>query len=421
MKSPRARIVLWIAASLAVFVGIGEIVARATLDGAFYARQVEARVSSVSDLRFDEVTTSLIARSVRAEGVRALVGGDSLHVERARVAGIDVAALLRGEWRPRRVHVDAIAWRRGPDRLDLEQGTADFGNGSLRLRGIRYAPALPDAEYFRPGRSQTIEITAATLDIDGADVDAYYRGDAITIPALSVVGFSADVRNDKNFSGERTTKTMPNALVAKLRPPVHVENLNVQGRASYSERPVDVPVFGTVTFEDITLAGGPVRSDDPSHFTQLDVVSRVNGEVALSTSFRWKVANPELDLDVRGNAESIDPTTFNSMFVPVSGILITGGTFEKLGFEYVLGESLGRGWFDAVYDSLAIGAVEPHDSTDTRAIVNWFLERRVQSSHVAGRDSPRSGEILYEREPWNSFFAYVWFSLRSGIQSMVLS
>jgi hypothetical protein len=108
------------------------------------------------------------------------------------------------------------------------------------------------------------------------------------------------------------------------------------------------------------------------------------------------------------------------MFVPVSGILISSGTFERLSFEYVLSDRSGRGWVDAVYDSLVVRAVEPSDSTDTRTVTDWFLGRRIRTSHVPGRDPPRSGEIAYDRQEWNSFFAFVWFSLRSGIQAMVL-
>jgi hypothetical protein len=168
------------------------------------------------------------------------------------------------------------------------------------------------------------------------------------------------------------------------------------------------------------LKGGPVHSDDPGLFTTFDVESRVNGEIPLSTTFRWRAAAPTLDLDVRGEASIEDPSTFNEMFVPVSGFFIASGAFETLSFEYVLSDRSGRGWVDAVYDSLVVRAVEPSDSTDTRTVTDWFLGRKIRTSHVPGRDPPRSGEIAYDRQEWNSFFAFVWFSLRSGIQAMVL-
>jgi hypothetical protein len=99
----------------------------------------------------------------------------------------------------------------------------------------------------------------------------------------------------------------------------------------------------------------------------------------------------------------------------VTDILVLGAPGK-----YVLSDRSGRGWVDAVYDSLVVRAVEPSDSTDTRTVTDWFLGRRIRTSHVPGRDPPRSGEIAYDRQEWNSFFAFVWFSLRSGIQAMVL-
>lgn len=419
--------------------------------------------------------------TVTGIGGSALLGGTGLHLGRVRVTGatVDVARLAGGSYLAgvangvdlelrelsltgdRRAdlasllaslsRLDVPSYRaRSPDGGSLFRVRgleADVPSGTARLDAMRMLttdPAVPPA--FRTGGDDTARDTTAValsgIAARGFAVSEtgagrpYLRARSVEIESFRVTAADGVV---PDTSPERGRPLTP---VQRLRrfagPPGRIDTLRFAGgRVRYTERRVGYPGAGTIVFDRIEgsvrpFPFGPApgstgtgnrgeRSDDASAPVRLGVRGRVAGSAPLWLTMSFPDRRRGLHFDAVGKVGALDLRELSTIFRPTEGIDIEGGRLDSLRFRMRASGGRARGEVAPVYRGLAISLEDPRaggtglDEHFRSFVLGLKLNAR---NDPAEGDAFRTGSLEYESSPGQTFPAFFWQALLTGLRDV---
>jgi len=127
-------------------------------------------------------------------------------------------------------------------------------------------------------------------------------------------------------------------------------------------------------------------------------------------------------VNVKGSMKSFDIMELNSIFMDLEGIEIRAGIAHALSFDFEMRELDSIGEMHIFYDDLRIAQINKDDhSRNLGKRITDILINELVLLETSRKDDMESkkGEISATREPEQSFFTYLWISLRSGIFDVV--
>lgn len=335
-------------------------------------------------------------RHVTADGLYVLEldsASLSTHDSTARVAAL--------HWRPT-VEPAAFAGR-----LESRRTYVDFAAGGVRLRHVDFGSLVSRHAWM-----------AGYL---GADSARLFVWDDRSLPA----------RPDSEPGAT------PREWVEGLGVPVALDTGVVEAATvDYAETPAGAEARGDVSFDSVdvrllNLSNGPARAlrqarADVAGGGSARAVLRMRAELLgrgrLQAEMTADLSEDSLAASLTGGLGSMPATALDSATVPLAGIGVTGGVIDTVGFDLRLDgrRASGRVW--ALYRDLSLRKAEPGEGPPGLfdRIGTAVLDRRVWHANPepAGRE-PRVGRVDRTREAGETFFAYVWKSLRSGLLDVV--
>lgn len=142
----------------------------------------------------------------------------------------------------------------------------------------------------------------------------------------------------------------------------------------------------------------------------------------LHTAFQVPIRSRDFDLNFRGNIGRMDATVMNQMFLPVDGIRIESGAVDSIWFDVDVRDGSASGALVALYSELEVEKVD-RDS-EGGGLIAWlqslFVDATLESRNPPEEEAPpRAGTVQHTRQPPDSFFKFLWESVRSGLLSVV--
>lgn len=337
----------------------------------------------------------------RSSGEESPGGGWVITAPRATMTGVGLGSLLRGSLTARKLRIEAPT-------LVRRAGGGDTGD--------------------------TTRVAAVRLEVEGVSVQT--RGDLQVLRARTVTLDSLDVRVAALLEPDPgTARALPSTPARLLRaleqPSVRVGSLAIRhGRIRYIERRPGQPGSGSILFDRIEgrvqpILAGPALPDrrrgrpGGRDTVELWAGGRAAGSAPIWIAITFPGGDDDLAFEASGGAGRLDLRALNSMFRPVDGLRIEDGRLDSLRFRFRARNGRAEGRVTPVYDDLDLVLEDPR--TGGRGLDERFkgflLGLRLNADNRPDEgDGFRIGRIEREAAPGDTFFAFFWNALLSGLR-----
>lgn len=336
----------------------------------------------------------------------------------------------------RSLHIQAERFRR-LDRdslqlLELGPLTLWFPEAEVAVDSLSYLPTVDDATFRKrkPYRKSRYALRLGPVRSTAVDLRGLLHGAAVRMGTVDVGGFDMDILLDKRMpAAPPSPRPMPNDLMRRIRRPVRIDSLRLQpGRLVYAEVAPDGVRPGRVRFEELSGVVSNVSNDSaintPARPATLDGTTRINDQGPLGATIRLPLTARTFDPSFEGRIENMHVPALTPTLLPLEGTVIESGEVRRLRFEGRARDGVASGTLTAVYDNFSIRMVDKRDGGQS---VGKWIKTFITSTFVLHGSNlpddhgqlPRAGTIEWTREPSQTFWSFLWASVRSGIFSQI--
>ncbi|HKK27230.1 MAG TPA: hypothetical protein VKB18_04045 [Gemmatimonadota bacterium] len=311
----------------------------------------------------------------------------------------------------------------GRRELALDDVTVSTQDSAARVAAVRWGPpGDPDAQ------AEGITLSARGVTAGRVDFPRLVSDHGIVIGRVTVdtLDVRAAVRRTAS-PPEGAAPGMPGDWLERVDVPLALDTVRVvHGSAGYSETPAGASRAGSVLFRDasgrllgLSNAEGAGSAPGP---VDVEVSARLEGSAPLRARLTGRLVGDSADLHVSGGVGSMPAPELSPALVPLAGIRVTAGTVDTVSFDFRMEGRRATGRLEVLYGGLDLEKAGEGEGPPglLRKIGSSILQRRVWKANPSepGRD-PRVGRIDHRRAEDESFWAYLWKSIRSGLMDVV--
>ncbi len=326
--------------------------------------------------------------------------------------------------------------------LDVDSLRLATGDSTLRVVRARWGPTVSQAEYARrlSRRRDYLDLSADSLaarHVDFASLVSSEHG--IQAGLVRAAKVRVLVWDDKSLPAGPDTAhhRLPDGWLRSVGPPLALDTVVMEsGSITYQETPEGGDSFGSVSFGQVhgtvlhllngragalRRAAGADSAASPGP-TVLDASARLLGKSPMRVTVSGDLTGHSLSLHLRGGLGAMSAAALDSATVPLAGIHITSGRIDTVAFDYRMGDSAATGTVRLLYDSLGVQRVRPGETSPglLQRIATSVMDRRIRHSNPEEPGGePRVGRVGHLRGPHETFWAYLWRALRSGILDVI--
>lgn len=321
--------------------------------------------------------------------------------------------------------------------LEVDSLALSTGDSTARLASLRWHPTVEQAAFAErvEHRRDYIDLSLSGLGLRHVDFGRLVSRHAFMAGHLGIDSARLAVWDDKNLSAGADTSSAGSPLewVEGLGVPLALDTGRVAAATLvYAETPPGGKVRGSVRFDRgearllnlsngsarALLRAGPGDAAAASGRAVLDVRGELLGRGRLRARLTTDLSGDSLSARLAGGLGSMPATALDSATTPLAGIRVTGGTIDTAAFDLRLEGRRASGRVRVLYRDLGLRRADdgqgPPGLLDR--IGTAVLNRRVWHANPEPADhDPRVGTVDRTRGRGETFFAYVWKSLRSGL------
>jgi hypothetical protein len=379
----------------------------------------------------------IIALTERERGTSALVTdvlwGLSLRADRVRTEGAaqeEGRVLLSDSTRGsidgyRHLSTDSLYT------VNVGPTSVSSTDSSLIVEHFQVGPTVADTTLMRRRGHRTNRIAASIRrgEVQGVDVRRFLEDRSVSARKVLLDSLRVDVYRNNHLPPPPTDPPpqMPHEVVRGLERTLRVDTIRVtDGFARYSKWPAEADAPGHISFEAIDATIRNVTNDpdrmSPSTPAVIDATTRVAGAGRLHAIIRVPLLAPHLSLRYNGRMGPMDVRAFNDAFVHLSGARVETGHIDSLWFSANVERGRARGTVHSIYQDFNVELLDKE--TGERGlgkrvrtlVLNGLL---LKSNNTRSGSLPRAGTIDHKHEKGDTFFKFLWHSVRSGLFSLV--
>ena len=329
------------------------------------------------------------------------------------------------------VQIDSIGFKLSGDRyrFSLKDFSFSQNRGFLSLGSLKLIPIGGFDQYMASleYRTDMFEIEIENLTVTGIDDRAFIDDKTINAGLIDVETFNLQVTSNIQLpiDSGKGTKLLLNETIRNLPFDLKLDSVIVhKGNIRYSEQAGDGARPGTVSFSNSTVKVSNVnsRSNEPA---VLIAATYLQNHAELNTELRFSLGDGPFAMSGTGSLNPFDATQLNSIFMDVAGIEVTSGKIHELTFRFRMADYISSGQMHLVYENLKIQTIDKDDYRGgiSRSVFSLLANQfAIRSDNMPDSDgSTKEGVIDHERNPEeDSFFKYLWETLRSGLFDIVI-
>jgi hypothetical protein len=329
------------------------------------------------------------------------------------------------------MQIDSIGFKLSEDRYRFSLKDFSFSQirGFLSLGSLKLIPIGGFDQYMASleYRTDMFEIEIENLTVTGIDDRAFIDNKTINAGLIDVETFNLHVTSNIQLPIDpgKGTKLLLNETIRNLPYDLQLDAVFVhKGNIRYSEQAGDGARPGTVSFRNSTVKVSNVnsRSNEPA---VLIAATYLQNHAELNTELRFSLGDGPFAMSGTGSLNPFDATQLNSIFMDVAGIEVTSGKIHELTFRFSMADNISSGQMHLVYEDLKIQTIDKDDYRGgiSRSVFSLLANQfAIRSDNMPDSDgSTKEGVIDHERNPdEDSFFKYLWETLRSGLFDIVI-
>ena len=308
---------------------------------------------------------------------------------------------------------------------------ASTRDASLVMDSIRVAPPMSDRAFMqRVGhRTNRFHSAARRVALRGFDYRRFIEARSLRVETAQIDSLVVDVyRNNHLPPGpEGGPPPMLHEAFQSIQRAIRIDTIHVSdGHIRYAKLDEDATEPGAISFEEVDASIRNV-TNDPRRMTQstpavVEATTQVAGAGRLQTTIRLPLLAPHLALSYRGRLGPMDVRAFNDAFVHLAGIRVESGHVDSLSFEAAVQNGRATGTLQGMYRALEVETLD--QATGERGlkkrIETFVLDRlAIESQNTREDGTARTGTIEHTHQEGDSFFKFLWLSVRSGLFSLI--
>ena len=387
-------------------------------------------------LRVGELDYSIFANRLAALSVTLKTKNISFTSGRLALTGVSWARLLQGKAAPAELFANA-----GLDAADVEMKffTQQYGARCARLRasvprsemsveGAEVSPLIGDEELFAEHKFRATRFRAAVpeLKATGLGFSEMLEGTAYRAGSIEIIrpNFDILVSRYKPVAPFVKSPKMPPEALAAIKKPVRIDTLNItDGRMLYAERVKAGAAPGAVTISTLSVSAQGIDNTGKG-----SIEVRAQGRLMEEGLIKVKMSIPldprGFSLRYSGSLGAMDLTRLNAFLEIAEKIRVKSGSVKELTFNIEVASRKADGRVDAAYQDLTL-ALRDKDTGSENGLkdqIASFLMNAFKIENTKARNKSGAmgeGKVGYNIKPEDEFMQVVWFSLRSGILSLI--
>jgi len=321
--------------------------------------------------------------------------------------------------------------------LEMDSLGLSTRDSTLGLGALRWHPTVGPSEFVGRlrHREEYVDLAARGVRLRHADFGRLVSHHGFMAGYLGTDSARLSIWDDKTVpaAADSASPGMPTDWVAGAGVPLALDTGTVENATViYAETPPGGGPRGVVRFDRASarllgLSNARARllrqarseaTGNGSARAVLRMRAELFGRGRLQAQMTADLSADSLAARLTGGLGSLPAAALDSATAPLAGIGVTGGAIDTVGFDLRLDgrRASGRVW--ALYRDLSLRRAEPGQGPPGLfdRIGTVVLERRVWDANPEPADrEPRVGRVDRTRQPGETFFAYVWKSLRSGL------
>ena len=328
-----------------------------------------------------------------------------------------------------------------PYRIGFARARMLDAGSVINCDSLQIVPLLPDAQFFASDRfgSTRYRVSMDRLTVRGLDLPGLIRNREYTAHLISVgrpvIGIVMNKRLPGDHKVDTVTRTgsapdsakMPNEILAGMRATLHIDSVEVNdGIVEYAElypysaRPAALRWTG-VRLGATGISNRKTRADSSAH---IEASGMFQESARMVVSMEMPLARREFSLSCQGSVDSLHLPSLNSFLEVAERIRITSGVADNIRFSMTAGNGRSSGTVRPMYHDLKIEMLAKQTGRSDGIVqrigtllADMFKIKDDNSRYQSG--GARVGPVRYTRKPDDPFFKFLWFSLRSGLGTVV--
>ena len=293
----------------------------------------------------------------------------------------------------------------------------------ILLSGFSMTPRQSVRRFARDltERSTRMVLNVGKLEINGADVSDMLRRKSFVADStvFEQVYFSVDTYMD--LPKRPGTRMLPHQLLASWAPNlelgvVDIRDSRIEVQFNHQRRRPGFLSFGDLHATVRNLRNSPFPGP-------LDIVVDTRfllyDQGLTRIRFRMPCGTPDGRFWVDGYVGPMDFRAVNEVLVTEGNFRVRRGAVDSLLFRIEANDTLATGVAYPYYHNLKVRKLRGFKSDQPRRFFSSIMDLLGVPNHNPEGGKLTIGHIQYPRDPEQSFFAYCWNALRTGVLSVL--
>ncbi len=305
--------------------------------------------------------------------------------------------------------------------LDLKR------DSTLMIHDLKWKPKFSKATYLdrHPYRKALVNLKVAKLQVAGLNIKDVFLNKKIQLREIETEGADLHIYSDKNtplcpdcirvYPYERLQNSSWLIDIDSFK--IKNLNLTLQTLAEDKEK------TGQLAWKEVYASIYNITNNPLKTTTHRNTVADIQATFLKDSKMEVHLEFPNFKKNQPyrfcGNVEKVKLKQINTFLVFAKNLRIKQGYVKRFSFDGSGDLTKASGKVKLQYEDLAIELIKK-DNTPRKLLsnmVNKLLTKRELSKEG---ELLQEGKMYFEREKQKSFFANWWFSLQSGLKSIIL-
>lgn len=342
--------------------------------------------------------------------------------------GATLNRVLRFAKAPRiRLTADSLAYtfKNGAMKFEADSLAYDSADSILSAARVAILPQYSKYQYSLrvSDHSDWTELIVSDVDCRGINLKALLDERSFRADSLSVGAVTIDSFKDRNQPQSHRVK--PTMYESVERFPIGVaigiidtRDINIR----YEEISKGASVPGVVTFTDMNarIEGLTNRPDNPSQHYSIRARGYLLGSAAVNVELSLPADSLDNRFSLRADVGPMSATIATPVTEPIANVRIVSGEVQSVSVEISGNSYRAQSVVDMRYTDLRIAIMRKNNPNREREFLTVIANDMVLRRNNPQRGDLRIGHGTYERDPYKSFWNYLWKTSFAGVADVIM-
>jgi len=298
----------------------------------------------------------------------------------------------------------------------------------LTLSGLKYAPRMSKAEYFKRKQQAKDMVVLAfpTIRLEDIDLQRFVHSQEVHAGSLHIDSGTVAIANDLRYPKEQANKIgkSPHQLLLKLKQPIKIDSVLIGNvDISYAEVSRKYRKEGKITFDRTSGVFRNVTNDSAA-LTQnptmeADLTTHIMNTGRLNVAFTFDMLDKRGGHTYKGTLGPMDGKPLNRVVTPLLNAEVASANIKGLRFDVRADDRRARGTLRFDYNNMRLNLLtnEQRGERSSMKVVSFLANSFIiNDSNPDANGKYHTGRINFVRPESFSFFKALWQSLLQGIK-----